>query len=172
MEVKLIGFHKIRYFYGRMEQAIGPEIHILDLKQDENYYGFSTKGDGVRFRGIFTDYWTNSAGYKMIHFHSGFYKSVPYSSTYGPFQNFNLGLYWRVFEPNYEQSFKYYRVSRFTEAEKKELLERCVLRERRQYERGLTGSTNKGVWLPRDLVREISLRYLTDSKVGCAGRWR
>jgi hypothetical protein len=108
----------------------------------------------------------------MIHFHSGFYKSVPYSSTYGPFQNFNLGLYWRVFEPNYEQSYKYYRVSRFTEAEKKELLERCILRERRQYERGLTGSTNKGVWLPRDLVREISLRYLTDSKVGCAGRWR
>jgi hypothetical protein len=53
-----------------------------------------------------------------------------------------------------------------------ELVARCVLRERRQYERGLTGATDAGIWIPRDLVREISLKYLTDSKVGCAGRWR
>ena len=84
-----------------------------------------------------------------------------------------MGLYWRVFEPHCgKQSYKYYRVSQFTEAEKKELLERCILRERRQYERGLTGTTNKDMWLPRDLVREISLRYLTDSAIGCSGRWR
>ena len=155
-----------------MEVPIGREIHILDLKQGENYYAFSTHNDS-HFRGVFTDYWTNSVGYKMVHFNNGFYKSLSYSARYGPFEEFGMGLYWRVFEPHLgRQSYKYYRVSRFTEAEKKELLERCVLRERRQYERGLTGSTNKDMWLPRDLVREISLRYLTDSTVGCAGKWR
>ena len=155
-----------------MEIPIGREIHILDLKQGENYYAFSTHNDS-HFRGVFTDYWTNSVGYKMVHFNNGFYKSLSYSAIYGPFQEFGMGLYWRVFEPHLgRQSYTYYRVSRFTEAEKKELLERCILRERRQYERGLTGSTNKDMWLPRDLVREISLRYLTDSSVGCAQRWR
>ena len=155
-----------------MQEAIGPEIHILDLKPGKNYYAFSTHNDS-RFRGVFTDYWTNSVGYKMVHFHSGIYKSHPYSSTYGPFEDFTIGLFWRVFDfENREESYKYYQVSRFTEAEKKELLERSILRERRQYERGLTGTTSKDMWLPRDLVREISLRYLTDSTVGCAGRWR
>ena len=155
-----------------MEVPIGREINILDLKQGENYYAFSTHNDS-HFRGVFTDYWTNSVGYKMVHFNNGFYKSLSYSARYGPFEEFGMGLYWRVFEPHLgRQSYKYYRVSRFTEAEKKELLERCILRERRQYERGLTGTTNKDMWLPRDLVREISLRYLTDSRIGCAQRWR
>ena len=155
-----------------MEVPIGREIHILDLKQGEHYYAFSTHNDS-HFRGVFTDYWTNSVGYKMVHFNNGFYKSLSYSARYGPFEEFGMGLYWRVFEPHLgRQSYKYYRVSRFTEAEKKELLERCILRERRQYERGLTGTTNKDMWLPRDLVREISLRYLTDSRIGCAQRWR
>jgi hypothetical protein len=109
----------------------------------------------------------------MINFHNGFYKSSSFTQTYGSFQEFGMGIFWRVFEPHQgKQSYKYYQVSRFTEAEKKELLERCILRKRRQYERGLTGTTNKDMWLPRDLVREISLRYLTDSTVGCAGRWR
>lgn len=156
----------------RMQEPIGHEIHILNLKRGENYYAFSTHNDS-RFRGIFTDYWTNTVGYKMVHFNNGYYKSLCYSANYGPFEDFNMGLYWRVFDfDNGVQSYKYYRVSRFTEAEKKELLERCVLRERRQYERGLTGTTNKDVWLPRDLVREISLRYLTDSSIGCVNRWR
>ena len=155
-----------------MEVPIGQEIHILDLKQGENYYAFSTQNDS-RFRGVFTDYWTNTVGYKMVNFHNGFYKSFSFTQTYGPFQEFGMGIFWRVFEPHQgDQSYKYYRVSRFTEAEKKELLERYILRERRQYERGLTGTTNKDMWLPRDLVREISLRYLTDSRIGCAGRWR
>jgi len=156
-----------------MQEPVGKEIHILELKSGEKYYGFSTNNDNSRFRGVFTDYWINTAGYKMVHFHNGFYKSAPFTQTYGPFEEFGMGLFWRVFEPHLGvQSYKYYRVSRFTEAEKKELLERCILRERRQYERGLTGSTNKDVWLPRDLVREISLRYLTDSTMGRAGRWR
>jgi len=155
-----------------MEVPIGQEIHILDLQKGENYYGFSTHNDS-RFRGIFTDYWTNSVGYKMVHFHDGFYESSSFTQTYGSFEEFGMGLFWRVFGPKCgRQSYKYYRVSRFTEAEKKELLERCVLRERRQYERGLTGTTSKDVWLPRDLVREISLRYLTDSRIASAGRWR
>ena len=157
-----------------MQEAIGPEINILDLKPGEKYYAFSTRYvPRERFRGTFTDYWRNSSNYKMVHFHNTILVAEKRIVKYGPFQNFNLGIFWRVFEqPNAFQSFKYYRISRFTEAEKKELLERYVLRERRQYERGLTGTTPAGLWMPRDLVREISLRYLTDSTTGCAGRWR
>jgi hypothetical protein len=36
----------------------------------------------------------------------------------------------------------------------------------------LTGTRPDGKWFPRDLVREISLRYLTDDTVNCADRWR
>jgi predicted nucleotidyltransferase len=82
-----------------------------------------------------------------------------------------LGLYLRVFESGF-QSYKYYRASRFTKKEKKEILERSVLYERRQYERGLTGSTPNNLWFPRDLVREISLKYLTNSKIAKRTGWR
>ena len=55
---------------------------------------------------------------------------------------------------------------------KKEILERSVLYERRQYERGLTGSTSNDLWFPRDLIRVISLKYLTDSKIAIRTGWR
>lgn len=84
------------------------------------------------------------------------------------------GLYLRIFEPNFEcgDPYAFYEVSRFSDTEKKELAARLVLRERRQYERGLTGTRPDGKWFPRDLVREISLRYLTDQKVNCVKRWK
>ena len=52
-----------------MEAPIGREIHILDLKQGEKYYAFSTINDN-RFRGVFTDYWKNTVGYKMVNFNN------------------------------------------------------------------------------------------------------
>jgi hypothetical protein len=156
-----------------MEIPIGPEINILDLKPGEKYYGFSTRYfPKERFRGTFIDYWRNSSDYKMVQFNDSVHVAGTQITKCGPFQDFGQGIYWRVFEPNQSQSFKYYRVNRFTVAEKKELLERSVIRERRQYERGLTGTTSKDLWLPRDLVRQISLKYLTDWRIGCAKRWR
>jgi hypothetical protein len=156
-----------------MEIPIGQEINILELKSGEKYYGFSTRYfPKERFRGTFTDYWNNSSNYKMVQFHDTILATGTQIIKYGPFQEFGFGMYWRVFEFNQSQSFKYYRVNRFTVAEKKELLERFVIRERRQYERGLTGTTSKDLWLPRDLVRQISLKYLTDWRIGCAKRWR
>ena len=83
------------------------------------------------------------------------------------------GLYLRIFEPeNGKQSYSYYKISRFTDAQKNELFTRYVLYKRRQYERGLTGSTSNDKWFPRDIVREISLRYLTNDTVGCSGQWK
>jgi hypothetical protein len=155
-----------------MLSPIGPETHILNLVRGEKYYAFSIRNH-CRFKGTFTDYWTNSVGYKMVHFNSGISHIAGHVIETGPFTEFSVGIYWRVFEnPSDYQSYKYYRLSRFTEAEKKEIATRVVLRQRREYERGLTGTTNKDVWLPRDLVREISLKYLTEAKIGCAKRWR
>ena len=82
-----------------------------------------------------------------------------------------LGLYLRVFE-NSNQSYTYYRTNRLSQEEKKELIERYVLFKRRQYERGPTGSTATNKWLPRDLVREISLKYLTPPQIACFNKYR
>ena len=162
-----------------MEYPIGPEVHILALIPGEQYYAFSTrkKDDGVAamFRGTFTEYYMNEVGYDMLRFHYATYKdSGGYVFHTGSPAKHPKGSYWRIFPLGgpIKQSFKYYRLSPLTQAQKKELTTRVILRKRRQYERGLTGSTETGMWLPRDLVREIALKYLTDPKVGCAGRWR
>jgi hypothetical protein len=152
-----------------MQTPIGPEVSIYELVPGEEYCAFSN-GLGSQFRGIFTEYWTNIAGYQMLRFHSAIYKDIyGYTSSFGTSDRCPHGLYWRVFETR-EQSYKYYKTSRFTSKQKKELVTRYVLRERRQYERGLTGSTPNDLWFPRDLVREISLKYLTDKRIGFKSR--
>ena len=159
-----------------MERPIGPEVGIWDLIPGEQYYAFSTKrGSGAQFRGTFTGYYMNEVGYDMLRFHYTTYKdSTGYTFYTGSPEKHPKGSYWRIFDErgSIPQSYNYYKLSSLTQKEKKELATRVVLRERRQIERGLTGSTDKGMWIPRDLVREISLKYLTDPKVGCAGRWR
>jgi hypothetical protein len=166
----------------KMQQPIGIEVPIRNLVPGEKYYAFSenrlggaitTAMRGARFRGTFTEYWTNQAGYTMVRFHDTIYESKDDTYYYGSPEECPHGLYLRVFAAEHgQQSFKYYRAERFTAAEKKELLTRHILRKRRRYERGLTGTTVAGLWIPRDLVREISLKYLTDGRIGCAGRWR
>ena len=153
-----------------MEHPIGPEVGIWDLIPGEQYYAFSTRRE-ERFRGTFTEYYVNDAGYDMLRFHyTKSNESNGLTFQTGSPETHPKGSYWRIFPDR--QSFKYYKLSRLTQKEKKELITRIVLRERRQAERGLTGSTDKGIWIPRDVVREISLKYLTDPRVGCAGRWR
>jgi predicted nucleotidyltransferase len=106
----------------------------------------------------------------MVRFHNATYKGTnSYISVFGTPDDCPHGLYLRVFEGE-SQSYKYYKTSRFTAKQKKEIVTRYVLRERRQYERGLTGSTPNDLWFPRDLVREISLKYLTDKKIGFKSR--
>ena len=151
-----------------MQHPVGKEINILDLVPGEKYYAFATSIATTipkYFRGVFTEYWYNSVNYKMLRFHNAFESyGDGYTSYIGSPENYPLGLYYRIWETQ-PQSFTYYKVSRFTEAEKAELKARCILRERRQIERGLTGSTVNNLWLPRDLVREISLNYLTDKRI-------
>ena len=156
-----------------MEVPPGSEVNIYELVPGEEYYAYSEKSyysQPMRmFRGRFVEYYRNSANYLMIRFYPAvqdwYGEMRPYSPT-NP-----LGLYLRVFEVG-NQSYRYYRASRFTNKEKKEMIERSVLYERRQYERGLTGSTPNDLWFPRDLVREISLKYLTDSKIAIRTGWR
>ena len=158
-----------------MQTPIGPEISIYDLIPGEEYCAFSIKwlvgGRSLsQFRGVFTEYWRNAPGYLMVRFHNATYKhSDGYTSSFGTPATCPHGLFWRVFERG-DQSYKYYKTSRFTLKQKKELVTRYVLRERRQYERGLTGSTPTNLWFPRDLVREISLKYLTDKRIGFKSR--
>lgn len=150
-----------------MQQPIGPKINIWNLVPGEQYYAFSNRHRSVdaRFRGTFTKYYVNDGGYNMLCFHETQYEDTTgYKYYYGTEAQHPKGCYWRIFGPedHIGQSFSFYKVSRLTQKEKKELVQKVVLHERRQYERGLTGSTPDNMWFPRDIVREISLRYLTD----------
>jgi hypothetical protein len=148
-----------------MEIPHGPEVSIYELVPGEEYNAYSTRVksvSGKRFRGRLVGYYRNSANYLMVRFYPAIQEyygemlSIPATNP--------LGLYWRVWEAG-PQSYKYYRTSRFSTKEKKEIHERAILHERRQYERGLTGSTPDNLWFPRGLVREITLKYLTDYSV-------
>jgi len=157
----------------KMQQPQGPEVSIWNLVPGEHYTAFSNQRPlstaSSQFGGIFTEYWTNEAGYSMVRFHYTKYTDTSgYKFVHGSPEVHPHGLYFRIFEhENPRQSYSYYKTSRFTKKEGKELSVRVLQRERRQYERGLTGSTADDIWFPRDLVREISLKYLTDSKIGC-----
>jgi hypothetical protein len=154
-----------------MEVPCGSEVNIYDLVPGEEYYGFVNPpryASAKHFRGRFVEYYRNSTGYLMIRFYPAIQE---YYGEMLPIPSTNpLGLYLRIFE-NGNQSYRYYRASRFTAQQKKEIYERAILHERRQYERGLTGTkaitgtTGEDIWLPRDIVREISLKYLTDFKI-------
>jgi hypothetical protein len=161
-----------------MEVPIGKEIDILELSVGEKYYGFQTNRFQInkslpRFRGVFTEYWINDGNYDMLRFHHVYSDYGDMTTQIGSKEEHPVGLRLRIFEgDSSKQSYRYYKVSRFTEKEKKELYTRYILRKRRQYERGLTGSRASELYLPRDIVRHISLNYLTQKAVGCAGRWR
>jgi hypothetical protein len=159
-----------------MEYPIGPEVSIWNLIPGVEYYAFSQeicRTNKSSFRGVFTEYYVNDGGYNMLRFHYTYFKEYSGRVSYiGSPEKCPWGSYWRIFDERDRQSYRYYKVSRFTEKEKKELQGRVVLRERRQYERGLTGSTPNGIWFPRDLVREISLKYLTDKKIAWPNKLR
>ncbi len=130
------------------------EVSIHNLIPGEKYYAIGNN-DEQWFRGVFSEYWTNINGYQMLRFHDAFYHAGTFSMHIGSREQDIAGLYWRVFEHDIQQSFRYYQNSRFNNAQKKELSTRSILRERRQYSRGLTGSTTVGTSLPHDIVREI-----------------
>ena len=146
-----------------MEVPHGPEASIYDLVPGEEYDAYSENSYGAkRFRGRFVEYYRNSADYLMVRFYPAIQE---YYGEMLPIPATNpLGLYLRVFEHG-NQSYRYYRTSRFSAKEKKEIQVRTILHERREYERGLTGSTPNNLWFPRGLVREITLKYLTDYSV-------
>jgi hypothetical protein len=155
------------------------EVDIHKLVPGDKYYAVSVDSSWRYarhpsvFRGTFTDYYYNDAGFKMIKFHHVVYSEHGMTAYVGSPEENPLGLWWRVWDEGLgPQSYRYYRASRFTDRQLKELKTRCTLRTRRQYERGLTGSTPSNMWFPRDLVRELSLKYLTDPAVGCVGQWR
>ena len=159
----------------QMQTPIGPPVDIRSLVPGRRYYGFSTPRFGPtsssRFRATFAEYFVNGAGYDMVRFFD-----TTETTSGGDVYHADPphGLFFRIWDPptTCGQSFTYYNESRFDDAQKKELKARFILRQRRQYERGLTGTRPDGKWFPRDLVREISLRYLTDDTVNCANRWR
>ena len=133
------------------------------------YYALSTAmfqaNPLSQFRATFVEYWRNDAGYLMARFRS----SVRFEQR----TVVNDEQSWRIWEHDEEfQAFNFYKAYRFTPKEKAEIKTRLVLRQRRQYERGLTGTLSTGKWIPRDLIREISLRYLTDDRIGRVNQWK
>ena len=133
-------------------EPVGNEVSIYNLIPGEIYYGFSADQTS-RLRGIFTNYWRNQYGYLMVHFNHSHCGDQYYYSCTGEFEAFNEGCFFRVFE-NYQQCYVFYNASRFTEIEKKGLLQQYLQREQRQYARGLISSR-----LPMDIVHKI-ITYL------------
>ena len=151
-------------------------VRSTELIPGQIYYGFfnsALDGRPTYIRATFTEYWTNGAGYLMARFHNGSYNmpSLGVSSPIGAVGDFPDGSSFRLWDDNTGAN-NFYKACRFTPKEKAEIKMRLVLRSRRQYERGLTGTTPDGKWLPRDLVREIALRYLTDDRAGHVGQWK
>ena len=146
-------------------------VRSTELIPGEIYYGFSGNDN---IRASFTEYWRNGAGYLMARFHNGAYNmpALGISTIIRKMGEFPDGSSFRIWEGQPNIGFRFYKACRFTPKEKAELKTRLRLRQRRQYERGLTGSTPDGKSFPRDLVREIALRYLTDDRVGHVGQWK
>ena len=134
-------------------QPFQKEVNIQNLVQGEKYYAKHSDMHDIWFRGVFSEYFTNEVGYNMVRFHNTFYQACTIGLYVGSKEQNIRGLYWRIFD--YNQSFKFYTESRFTTSEKKELSSRCLMRERRQYELSLTGSTKVGLRLPSVIVRKI-----------------
>jgi len=146
-------------------------VRSTELIPGQIYYGFSSNDN---IRATFTEYWRNGAGYLMARFHNGAYNmpALRISTKIQEIGEFPDGSSFRIWEGDPNIGFRFYKACRFTPKEKAEIKMRLVLRSRRQYERGLTGTTPDGKWLPRDLVREIALRYLTDDRTGHVGQWK
>jgi hypothetical protein len=154
-----------------MQSPIGAEVSIHDLVPGEQYYAFHVREpDKWRFRATFIKYWIMpETDYKMTLFLGGIYDFDGDMRVIGARNCYPHGLGLRVFEPplcrSGIQSYRYYKVARFDRRAAKELYERFILHKRRQIERGLTGTRPSGLWLPRDIVREISLCYLSQKTV-------
>ncbi len=53
-----------------MEKCNGEEVSILGLEQGEEYFAVSTSTlTSSCFKGLFSEYWVNEAGYSMVRFH-------------------------------------------------------------------------------------------------------
>ena len=151
-----------------MQNPIGEEVPINDLVPGEQYYAFHVrKPNEARFRSTFIKYWTMpETGYKMTLFLGGVYDCNGLLCEIGTSTCYTDGLRLRIYEPGFgQQSYRYYKVARFDRRIKKELYGRFIQHKRRQIERGLTGTRPSGLWLPRDIVREISLCYLSPKTV-------
>ena len=157
--MSLILEHERRNIYPTGGKSRGKEVDIRKLVIGEKYYAVSNCKEEEWFRGVFTEYWTNTSGYLMLRFRNSFFQYSCFSCYIGSREENIEGLYWRVFDRDDQQTFKYYNESKFTTVQKKELTTRYCLRERRQYERGLTGSTKLGVWIPRNIIRKI-IQYI------------
>ena len=151
-----------------MQNPIGQEVSIHNLVPGEQYYAFNVQEPHKwRFRSTFVKYWNMpGTGYKMTLFLGGIYDCNGRLSEIGTSTCYADGLRLRIYEPGLgPQSYRYYKVARFDKPVAKELYERFIQHKRRQIERGLTGTRPSGLWLPRDIVREISLCYLSPKTV-------
>jgi hypothetical protein len=109
-------------------------------------------------RGTFIEYYFNTAGYKMVRFRPAYVRIGREGfKEYPPF-NPN-GFISRIWQPPLPQMRKYYKVSKFTPDEVKELKRRVRGRERREAQRGLMGSfpegRRMGTWPPEKLPAVI-----------------
>jgi hypothetical protein len=139
------------------QQLVVGRQYVFSGKRDVNPAWF---GLFKSMHGTFVGYYHNTAGYCMQRF-----RDVTQWNTFEPTDLYNPTVEKRHFPSDYscvrvqESIYDCSRVSRYDERTTRELIRRSILYNRRQVERGLTGTISLGgefVSIPRVLIQLIA----------------
>lgn len=132
------------------------EVNVYSLIPGTLYRSLPVRGNtGLEeMRGTFVEYYTNQSGYSMVRFRPAYVRMI--GEDFREYPPFNRdGFISRIWPHPMSQMRKFYKLSRFTPAEVKELKRRVRGRERREAQRGLMGSfpegRRMGTWPPEKL---------------------
>lgn len=152
------------------------EVQATDLIPGQQYWSIPLPQHATsldEMRGTFVEYYTNSVGLPMVRFRPAYIRTAGGMRPYGPgvrdqvpepSHRYDEGFYpngfvSRLWQPPIQEMRRYYKLTRFTPAEIKELKRRVRARERREAQRGLMGSfpagRRMGTWPPEKLPAVI-----------------
>lgn len=133
-------------------------VNCESLLVGEEYY--AQRNDlqhPAHIHGVFSGYWFNFNGYKMVHFHNSIYVDNHGSRSYGEFEAYDKGLYLRLHFNQFEH-WHFFRVRKLSSQDKKLIKQRSVDWQSRCYLRVM-----QCINLPFDIKQIIVKFYLVES---------
>ena len=76
-------FSNKMYLLLHKHHNIFPTVDIRKLVIGEKYYAAGNYKEDTWFRGVFTEYWTNTSGYLMLRFRNSFFQYSCFSCYIG-----------------------------------------------------------------------------------------